>query len=49
MPMHLAAREQGGSLYCFSLFESISLFYKTSLLANVSKFGGWGLMIAFYG
>jgi hypothetical protein len=33
MPMHLAARQLGGSLYCFSLFESICLFYKTSLLA----------------
>jgi hypothetical protein len=40
MPMHLAAHKLGGSLYRFSIFESICLFYKTSLLAIISKFGG---------
>jgi hypothetical protein len=52
MPMHLAASELGGSLYCFSLFEGICLFYKTSLLAcNHFQIGGGagGVMIAFYG
>jgi hypothetical protein len=43
MPMHLAVSELGGSLYRFSLFESICLFYKTSLLAIVSKFVGGGV------
>jgi hypothetical protein len=42
MPMHLAAHELGGSLYCFSLFESICLFYKTSLLAIVPNLWGGG-------
>jgi hypothetical protein len=41
MPMHLAVCEVGGSLYRFSLFESICLFYKTSLLA-CNRFQIWG-------
>jgi hypothetical protein len=41
MPMHKAACELGGSLYCFSLFESISLYYKTSLVAW-NRFQIWG-------
>jgi hypothetical protein len=41
IPMHLAACELGGSLYCFSLFESICLFYKKNLLAcNCFQIGG---------
>jgi hypothetical protein len=41
MPMHLAAHKLGGSLYRFSLFGSICLFYKTSLLAsNCFQIGG---------
>jgi hypothetical protein len=49
MPMHLAVRELGGSLYCFSLFESFCLFYKTSLLA-CNHFQIWGgVTIEFYG
>jgi hypothetical protein len=43
MPMHLAARELGGSLYRFSIFESICLFDKKAcLLALISKFGEGG-------
>jgi hypothetical protein len=49
MPMHSTARKLGGSLYWFPLFESICLFYKTSLLACNSFQIGGGLMIAFYG
>jgi hypothetical protein len=59
MAICIAACELGGSLYYFSLFESIFLlfesicsFYKTSLLAwNCFQFFffGRGLTIAFYG
>jgi hypothetical protein len=50
MPKHLAAQELGGSLYHFSLFENICLFYKTSLLACICfQIWGLGLTIAFYG
>jgi hypothetical protein len=42
MMMHLAARVQGGSLYRFSLFESICFIKQACLLAIVSKSGGWG-------
>jgi hypothetical protein len=43
MPMHIVALELGGSLYRLSLFESICLFYKTSLLAcNRFQFFVWG-------
>jgi hypothetical protein len=42
MPMHIAACELGGSLYCFSLYETICLFIKQAcLIAIVSKLG-WG-------
>jgi hypothetical protein len=43
MPMHLAVHELGGSLDRFSLFESICLFYKTSLLAGMKLFPNWGV------
>jgi hypothetical protein len=43
MPMHIAVRKLGGSLFCFSLFESICLFYKTSFLAcNHLQIWWWG-------
>jgi hypothetical protein len=38
---HSSARKLGGSLYRFSLFESICLFYKTRLLA-CNRFQIWG-------
>jgi hypothetical protein len=38
---HLAAHELDGRLYHFSLFESICLFYKTSLL-SCNHFQIWG-------
>jgi hypothetical protein len=43
MPVHTAARKLYGSLYHFSLFENIGLFYETSLLAcNCFQiWGGW--------
>jgi hypothetical protein len=42
MPMHSAACELGSNLYCFSLYESICLFFKTSLLACNSFQIWWG-------
>jgi hypothetical protein len=41
MPMHLVESKLGGSLYLFSLIESICFFYKTSLLA-CTHFQIWG-------
>jgi hypothetical protein len=44
------ARKLFGSLYYFSLYEQICLFYKQArLLAIISKLGEGGLTIAFYG
>jgi hypothetical protein len=51
MPIHIAEHELSGSLYHFSLFENICLFYKTSSLAYDHLGGnlGGGGGGAFYG
>jgi hypothetical protein len=48
MPMHIAARELGGSLYHFSLLKVFVCFIKQACLLAISSIF-WGVIIAFNG